>query len=175
MILNLVIWTIIRKYLIIYHNSMYLLNQMVDGNWGCENLQYQSTLLLVDLLTRMVYDHFVISSGDPYFWTFTNLSQHYIAPILFLLDWFISNDVSYDDSFLKTWLIYPSLYLVFALTNGVLGLSSNTGSSYIYGFLNFEEFGFVAVLTVVVAVYVLLIILSVLSIFLSKKLNKNIN
>ena len=131
--------------------------------------------LTVYMVFVTVAYHVLLSSGDPYFWTFTNLSQHYIAPILFLLDWFISNDVSYDYSFLKSWLIYPSLYLVFALTNGVLGLSSNTGSSYIYGFLNFQEFGFIPVLIVVIAVYVLLITLSVLSIFLSKKLNNEIN
>ena len=120
--------------------------------------------LTVYMVFVTVAYHVLLSSGDPYFWTFTNLSQHYIAPMLFLLDWFISNDIPYD-----------YLYLVFALTNGVLGLSSNTGSSYIYGFLNFQEFGFIPVLIVVIAVYVLLIILSVLSIFLSKKLNNEIN
>lgn len=52
---------------------------------------------------------------------FTNISMHYIIPIMFIIDWFISEcDVQYQYSWLIYWLIYPFIYLAYSVIRGYI-------------------------------------------------------
>ncbi len=64
-----------------------------------------------------------------------NLMLHYIIPVGFIIDWFITEGNNYHLSFIPYWFCYPIGYLVFALIHG------GTTGDYLYPFLNLEVLG----------------------------------
>ena len=65
-----------------------------------------------------------------------NLMLHYIVPVGFIIDWFITEGNNYQWSFIPYWFCYPIGYLIFALIHG------GTTGDYLYPFLNLEVLGF---------------------------------
>lgn len=93
-----------------------------------------------------------------------SICLHYINPILIII-YTISNrsglSVSLIDSF--TWIIYPIIYLIFALVHGLI-----TGD-YLYPFFQITEIG---IFIYMIVVFGLIILFCVLSFFVVKILSK---
>ena len=67
---------------------------------------------------------------------FTNISSHYIVPILFIIDWLLTEkETEYKWLLLAYWIIYPILYLIFAIIHGTIY------GNYLYFFLDISELG----------------------------------
>lgn len=62
---------------------------------------------------------------------FTNLIHHYIVPVLFIIDFLITERKQYNWKFIVPWLVYPHLYLVFSII-----IEAVTGTP-IYFFLDY--------------------------------------
>ena len=72
------------------------------------------------------------------FAAFSNIVLHYLTPILFIVDWFFTeNEKRYKWKYLPIWTIYPIGYLVFSFISGTL-----TGD-YLYPFLNVAFLGII--------------------------------
>ncbi|MFX0046688.1 MAG: Pr6Pr family membrane protein [Candidatus Hermodarchaeota archaeon] len=70
------------------------------------------------------------------FAAFSNIIFHYITPIVFIVDWILTETkLKYKWSYLFYWIIYPLCYLVFSFIHGTL-----TGN-YIYYFLDISALG----------------------------------
>jgi len=101
---------------------------------------------------------------------FTNVTSHYVIPILFFIDWsFTEKTVQYKWRNLGFWLIYPFLYLILSIVHGTI-----TGK-YLYPFLNIPVIGlgnyFLSIGILIVAYLALGSIFILSNRFLYKKLN----
>lgn len=68
--------------------------------------------------------------------SFLSICSHYLIPILFIVDWFISEtENNYEWRFLAYWIIYLFNYLVFTI---VYAYYTN---NYLYPFLNVQNLG----------------------------------
>ena len=65
----------------------------------------------------------------------TSLFNHYINPILFIIDYFAFERVEYQWKWPIYWLIYPLFYLIFEVV-----WSATTGE-FLYPFLNYDVLG----------------------------------
>ncbi len=92
-----------------------------------------------------------------------NLMVHYIIPIGFIIDWFITENNSYEWQFIPYWLIYPICYLVFVMIHGV------TLDDFIYPFLNIDSLGVNGLVISVIFLILFFIGLSSLYIVISQK------
>jgi hypothetical protein len=100
---------------------------------------------------------------------FTNIATHYIIPLAFLMDWFLTEHTKqYQWTYLGYWLIYPLLYLVFLVSHGLLT------QDYLYYFLDINELGvgwFFLVVVILLAVY---LVFGALFVFGNRLLNKKL-
>ncbi len=68
--------------------------------------------------------------------SFLSVCSHYLIPIMFVVDWFISEtDNNYEWRYLVYWIIYLLLYLIFTI---VYAYFTN---NYLYPFLNIQNLG----------------------------------
>ena len=93
-----------------------------------------------------------------------NLNLHYIIPVAFIIDWFITEGNNYQWKHILYWLIYPICYLVFALIHGA------TTGDYIYPFLNPEALGTSGLVISIAALIIFFIGLSCAYITVSRRL-----
>ena len=100
---------------------------------------------------------------------FTNISLHYILPIMFILDWIITEKIRYSWGYIKFWLIYPSLYLIFAL------IYYNTTDVILYFFIDYKTLGIGWFIIYVLGVVLTFILFSALIVFITRKRFKEIN
>ncbi len=67
---------------------------------------------------------------------FSNIVLHYLTPILFIVDWLLTETkIKYKWKYLPYWTIYPLCYLLFSFIHGTF-----TGD-YLYHFLNINYLG----------------------------------
>ena len=96
---------------------------------------------------------------------FTNISMHYIIPIAFIIDWFISeSNVEYQYSWVVYWLIYPFLYLAYTVIRGAI-----TGF-YPYFFVDLNEITVYALILNVVVLTIFFTLLGAVIIFLNRRI-----
>ncbi|MCY3414511.1 MAG: Pr6Pr family membrane protein [Candidatus Heimdallarchaeota archaeon] len=135
--------------------------------------KFQGATTVYIMIVGLAY-HFLLSGNEsftPGTWDhYSNIVVHYLVPITMVIDWILSNEQEYEWSYLKIWVIYPSLYAILAIINGLLGLEKG----YIYGFLDPKN-GWGMVVIMIIAIYVLFFLLSAIIIGGSKKLSKNSN
>ena len=101
---------------------------------------------------------------------FTNITSHYVIPILFFIDWmFTEKTVQYKWRNLGFWLIYPFLYLILSIVHGTI-----TGK-YLYPFLDIPTMGlgkyFLAIGILIIGYIALGSIFVLSNRFLYRKLN----
>jgi len=129
---------------IFFHFKPELLNKIQGGLKGALTLYITITFIVFAVMLSGSYQPTGIDR-------FTNIGSHYIIPILFIVDWFITEwDVKYRWVYLAFWVIYPLCYLIFAVLHGTYIDSGN----YLYPFLNLQSMGWskfiVSVLVLVV-------------------------
>ncbi len=93
---------------------------------------------------------------------FSNIVLHYLVPVFFILDWFVTERVDYQLKSLPVWLLYPILYLGFSQVHGVLT------TSYLYPFLNSKDLGLVRFFVSISILLVLFIVLCVICLGIAK-------
>ncbi len=93
-----------------------------------------------------------------------NILNHYVVPIgtLAFLGWF-KKDYLFTFSDIKTWLIYPIVYLVFLVIQGLIS------GDYIYPFFQIDEVGVLPFIYGILGVILLFLGLSAASIFITSK------
>ncbi len=102
-----------------------------------------------------------------YLLSFSNISLHYAIPILFIIDFVLTEKiVKYEWKLIIYWLIYPIGYLIFAVIYGTF-----TGD-YIYPFLNINVLGQVGFIISIGLVGIFFIVLSAIYIIINHNLIK---
>lgn len=114
---------------IFWYNKPESLEKIMGPLKGAFTLYITTTFFFFAVLLQIGY--------HPTGWAaFSNLILHYITPILFIVDWVLTeNKIRYKWTFLPYWIIYPIGYLVFSLIHGI-----STGD-YIYPFLDISSRG----------------------------------
>lgn len=107
----------------------------------------------------------LIAPTDPAFNTFSNYASHFITPLTFIFDWFLTERKRYEWKFFLPWIIYPIVFGIFALINGSMGWYHG----YIYGFLDVNERGWGPVFITLGMLYVLFFVIGSLYIFLNQR------
>jgi hypothetical protein len=93
---------------------------------------------------------------------------HVAVPLLFLLYWFLfAPKHSLTWKSLPSWLIYPAVYLAYALIRG------GTEGFYAYPFINVDTHGYPIVFRNAAGLMAIFIIVSLLFIFVAKRMQKN--
>jgi len=93
---------------------------------------------------------------------------HVAVPLLFVLYWFLfapKHSLTWKN--LPSWLVYPAVYLVYALGRGA------TEGFYPYPFINVNEHGLAIVLLNSAGLMAVFILISLLFIFIGRRLQKN--
>ena len=115
------VWLILA---IIWYNKPENLKKITGPMKGAITLYITTTFFFFAVLLQGLY----YPTG---FAAFSNIVLHYLTPILFIVDWILTeNEFRYKWKFLPFWTIYPVCYLVFSFLFG-----SFTGD-YLYPFLN---------------------------------------
>jgi hypothetical protein len=124
--LMVTIWFTLAIY---WYNKPESLEKIMGPLKGAFTLYITTTFFFFAVLLQIGY--------HPTGWAaFSNLILHYITPILFIIDWILTeNKVRYKWSYLPYWIIYPIGYLIFSLFLGIF-----TGD-YIYPFLDISSHG----------------------------------
>ncbi|TFG04532.1 MAG: hypothetical protein EU536_04420 [Promethearchaeota archaeon] len=127
---------------------------------GAITLYITVTFIIFALLLSFLYQPTGIAA-------FTNLVSHYLVPILFLLDWFLTElRRKYAWKYTVMWLAYPVFYLIFTLVRGYYT------SDYIYYFIDPNLLGlelFIGAVTIIAGFF---IGLGALLVLLNKKLGQ---
>ncbi len=93
---------------------------------------------------------------------------HVAVPLLFVLYWFLfAPKHSLTSKNVPSWLIYPAVYLVYALVRGA------AEGFYAYPFINVRTHGYPIVLRNAAGLMAIFIIVSLLFIFIAKRMQKN--
>ena len=143
---------------IFFHFKPDLLNKIKGGLKGAITLYITITFLVFAVMLSGSYQPTGIDS-------FTNIGSHYIVPILFIVDWFITEwAIKYRWFYLAFWVIYPLCYLIFAVLHGTI---INPGN-YLYPFLNLQNMGWGNFLVSVLILVVVFLALGSLYIGLNK-------
>ncbi|MBN1328152.1 MAG: Pr6Pr family membrane protein [Candidatus Heimdallarchaeota archaeon] len=109
---------------IAFHNKQFYQDKIKGLFKGAVTLYISITFIVFAIALSWTYH----PTG---FDAFTNIIIHYIIPIAFIIDWFISEiDIRYKWKYLLFWLIYPLCYLVLSVVHG-----SITGN-YLYYFFD---------------------------------------
>lgn len=93
---------------------------------------------------------------------------HVAVPLLFVLYWFLfapKHSLTWKD--MPSWLIYPAVYLAYALIRGA------TEGFYAYPFINVDTHGYPIVFRNAAGLMIVFIIVSLLFIFIAKRMQKN--
>ena len=119
-------------------------------------------------VTFLVYGIFLSSSGAEWI---TSIILHYIVPIGFIIDWFLTETptVEYQWRFLWMWIIYPFIYLGYVLINGFY-----TGF-YPYFFLDLSQLGIFSFLIWVSALIAVFLVVGSLLIGINRFLYQRIS
>ncbi len=125
---------------ILWRNDESKLKRLEGKIWGA----VVSYITLV-----MIAYHLLLSKDDLGFWTWTNLSLHYIVPTMCIIDWVIWERSTYQWGFLKDWIIYPIFYAIFAITLGVTRLDKD----FIYNFLDAYEYGWSSTIAYIITIF----------------------
>ncbi len=112
--------------------------------------------MVVYITIVMVVYWSLIASTDPTVNTFTNYSQHLVVPIMFIIEWYLTEDRIYHRKYIFYWLLYPLLFAPYAIINGSLGWELG----YIYPFLNVPSIGWASVLLTIMAIFVFYMFMS---------------
>jgi hypothetical protein len=122
------------------------------------------------LVTFLVYAIFLESFYHPGISAYTNLCVHYLVPILFVLDWFLTEmDQEYSWKYSLLWLVYPIFYVFYTLVRGIII------GWYPYFFLNLDALGaglFVMWVFILASIFILL---GLLFVFLNKVISKRVS
>jgi hypothetical protein len=122
------VWLILA---IIWYNKPESLKKITGPLKGAFTLYITTTFFFFAVLLQGLYH----PTG---FAAFSNVVLHYLTPILFIVDWILTEDeVRYKWKHLPIWTLYPVCYLVFSFIHG-----SFTGD-YLYPFLNINYLGVV--------------------------------
>lgn len=114
---------------IIWHNKPESLDKIMGPLKGAFTMYITITFVVFAILLSSSYQ----PSG---FAAFSNLVLHYITPIVFILDWVLTEiKVQYKWNYLLYWIIYPLCYIIFAVIHGAF-----TGN-YLYYFLDINALG----------------------------------
>ncbi|NHK32480.1 MAG: hypothetical protein FK730_14095 [Asgard group archaeon] len=115
---------------IIFHRMPNRLNKIKGVLKGAITIYITITFIVYAIMLSSLYNPTAILDK------FTNIMTHYAIPIAFLIDWiFTEKTIKYKWLNLVFWVIYPILYLLFAITHGKL-----TGD-YLYPFLDVNDLG----------------------------------
>ena len=120
------VWLI---FAIIWSNNPEKLKRITGPLKGAITLFITTTFVFFAIFLQALYH----PTG---FAAFSNIVLHYLTPILFIVDWILTeNEKRYKWKYLPFWTIYPVGYLVFSFIHG-----SITGD-YLYPFLNISFLG----------------------------------
>lgn len=161
--------TIQSNYFVIIWLGLYLLWRTNPKKQEFLNGPIKGALTVYISITFIAYS-ILIAPTDTYFWTFGNFSQHFFVPVLFILDFLMTNNVRYRWKHVLYWVIYPLAYLAYALMNGY----GNYRLGFIYGFLNIPKLGIAEVSVVVSYIFILFFALSGIFIYYSRRRNQEI-
>ncbi len=123
---------------------------------GALCLYISVTFLIFSLILER--DYIPVTSAA----VFTNITLHYILPLAFLVDWFLTEKVKYSWKFLFVWFIYPVSYLIFSI------IYSHFTGIYIYYFLEFEIFPLWQAALIILSLMIFFIVVGSAIIFLSR-------
>ena len=127
------LWLILA---IIWCNNPEKLRRVMGPLKGAITLYITTTFFFFAVLLQSLYH----PTG---FAAFSNIVLHYLTPILFIVDWILTeNEFRYKWWYLPIWTLYPIGYLVFSFVHG-----SFTGD-YLYPFLNVSFLGIVGYLLI---------------------------
>jgi hypothetical protein len=114
---------------------------------GC----FRGAVTLYITVTFLVFA--ILLQGAGYF-SYESLVLHYIVPIGFILDWFLTEwENKYEWKYLLVWILYPIIYLVYTMIAGA------QSGFYPYFFLDVVKLGwsvFLMWVALLVAIFVLL-------------------
>ena len=133
-----------------------LLHKLVGVLKGAFTLYISITFIVFAIFLSIFYT----PTG---FEAFSNIVFHYITPIVFIIDWILTEKVKYKWKFLLFWLIYPVCYLCFAICYGTF-----TGD-YIYFFLNINALGIPTFLMSFCVLVVFFLVIGVMYIGINRK------
>ena len=147
---------------LIWYNKPQFMDKINGWLKGAINAYVTGMMLLFALLLSYTYH----PTG---FDAFSNIILHYIIPLAFIVDWFLSEKKKYKWNYLISWIIYPYTYLGFAEIHGLL-----TGD-YLYPFLDFDRLGPLGFSLMFLFLTAISLIISSLYIFINRKMIKNVN
>ena len=125
---------------ILWRNDESKLKRLEGKMWGA----VVSYITLV-----MIAYHLLLSKDDIGFWSWTNLSLHYIVPTMCIIDWAIWERSDYHWVFLKEWILYPVFYAIFVVILGVTGLDKE----FVYNFLDAYEYGWGSTIGYIIIIF----------------------
>ncbi len=132
-----------------YYNDLELKNDKMDRIKGpfrtAITMYITITFVIFVLLLERIYNPTGIL-------IFTNVVNHYIIPLFFILDWYLHGRVYLDLKYAFYWLVYPVFYLFSVLINGAIT------KSYIYPFLNLNKqtiFEFISWIVILLSVFII--------------------
>ena len=149
---------------IIFHGNPKKLNKIKGVLKGAITIYISITFIVYAIMLRSLYNPTAILDK------FTNIITHYAIPLAFLIDsLFTEKTIKYKWLNLVFWVIYPVLYLLFAITHGKL-----TGD-YLYPFLDVNELGVGYFILVVVILLIGFLALGSLLILINLLWNKRLS
>ncbi len=96
--------------------------------------------------------------------TYTNIIQHYVVPIMAIFDWLVTErNIQYQWSYLWIWLIYPLAYCFISIIIGSIT------SFYPYFFVNYPRIGIVMMIVWILILVVIFIAVGALLILVNRK------
>lgn len=133
--------------------------------WSNSSLLRWKALVTISIsLTFLVFAFLLAPDYTPEeFYTFDNLTLHYVIPIGFILDWlFFDERGHYKKLDPLIWTILPIVYVVFALIKGFIfqiPIPNEPESPFPYFFLNVHDYGWPTVLAYILGIAVFYIAL----------------
>ncbi len=117
------------SFALIFHSKPIILKKIRGMLKGAITVYITVTFAVFAVMLSSLYHPTGIDS-------FLSLCSHYLIPILFVADWFLSEtEVDYKWRYLGYWIIYLLSYLVFTI------IYAQITNNYLYPFLNIENLG----------------------------------
>ncbi len=160
------------KYFTIWANLLVLLSAfLMWWRQRCVSDSFFAALTLWMLIVMVVWHVLLGNDETPVGFNYvSNLLLHTINPILITLIWLFmasKKALKWKDAVL--WLLFPLLYLTYAITRGLLS------DVYPYFFLNLKELGLMGLINWIMRFLVAFYISGVLIVFIGKAQNRFIN
>lgn len=129
------------------------------------NSNTQSAVLVYILIVCIGYHFLLANIWNPQgLQKVVDISLHYLVPLIYLAFWLkFVKKTAIPYSNIYKWLIYPFLYLIYAISRGLIT------SDYPYPFLDFSKHPVSRVLTIIVVLMAGYIIIGLLVIFIHKR------